>query len=70
MIKVTRLNNTELWINADLIEFLEVTPDTIITLNTHDKILVKEHPAQIVEAIIEYRRRIAAQLPPIMAKEE
>lgn len=70
MIKVTRLNNTELWVNADMIEFLEATPDTIITLNTHEKILVKEQPAQIVKAVIEYRRQIAAQLPKIVTPEE
>jgi len=42
MIQVTRLNDTKLVINADLIEFVEEIPDTIISLTTGKKIMVKE----------------------------
>jgi flagellar protein FlbD len=59
MIKVTRLNGKELIINADLIETVEATPDTIITLTTNSKYMVRETPEEIVEKVVEYRRRIS-----------
>jgi flagellar protein FlbD len=70
MIEVTRLNNSKLWVNADMIEFVEATPDTIISLVTHNKIVVKERPAQIVDAVIDFRRQIMEQRPQIKAREE
>ena len=42
MIKVTRFNHTELIVNADMIEFVEHTPDTVITMLTGRKVLVLE----------------------------
>ncbi len=42
MIKVTKLNGRELVVNADLIEFIESTPDTLISLTTGRKIMVLE----------------------------
>ena len=42
MIEVTRLNDTKLLINSDLIELVEETPDTVITLTTGRKLIVKE----------------------------
>ena len=42
MIEVTRLNGKGLTINSDLIEMIEETPDTVITLTTGKKIIVKE----------------------------
>ncbi len=59
MIKVTRLNGKELVINADLIETVEATPDTIITLTTNSKYMVKETPEEIVDKVVEYKRRIS-----------
>lgn len=69
MIKVTRLNNSELWVNAEMIEFVEATPDTVISLVSHAKIVVKEPPQVIVEAVVEYRRRINCQHPQIIEQE-
>ena len=42
MIYVTRINNKEFAINPDLIETLEATPDTVITLTNDSKYIVKE----------------------------
>jgi flagellar protein FlbD len=56
MIKVTRLNDTPLILNADLIEFVEAIPDTIISLTTGRKILVKETTEEIVEKVVEFKR--------------
>ena len=58
MIKLTRLNNVALIINAELIEFVEESPDTIVTLTTGQKIIVKESVNEVVERVLEYRRSI------------
>ncbi len=58
MIKVTRLNKTELYVNEDHIEFLEETPDTIITLNTGIKIVVTEKIEVIIARIVAFRKRV------------
>ena len=58
MIKVTKLNNKEIVINADLIRFIEQTPDTLITLISGDKIIVKEPMDEIVKRAIEYNRSV------------
>lgn len=47
MIEVTRLNGTQILVNADLIELVEETPDTVITFTTGRKIIVKESRQQI-----------------------
>ena len=56
MIKVTRFNQTELLVNADLVEFVETTPDTVITLVTGRKILVRETAEEVRQRILDYRR--------------
>ena len=58
MIKVTRLNNSELWVNAEMIEFVEATPDTVISLVNNKKLIVKEPAESVVKAVLEYRRQI------------
>jgi flagellar protein FlbD len=58
MIRITRLNKTELIVNADLIEFIEATPDTIITLTTGQKLIASEPVEEVVERVIAFRRRI------------
>jgi len=58
LIKVTRFNKSSLVINAELIEFVEATPDTIITLTDGKKIVVCENVDEIIEKIIAYRRQI------------
>jgi len=58
MIHVTRMNRTPMVLNADLIEHLESTPDTVISLTNGQKIVVKESPEDIVRKVIEYRREI------------
>jgi len=58
MIKVTRLNKKEFWINPHLIEFIESTPDTVITLTSGKKVVVEESPELLLKKIIEYRNKI------------
>ena len=58
MIRVTRLNGKEFVVNADLIQFLEETPDTVITLVSHEKIVVKEPMNEVVRRVIDYGRSL------------
>lgn len=57
MICLTRTNGTQFYINPELIQTVEQTPDTIITLINSKKILVKDTPQEIAERFIEYRRK-------------
>lgn len=58
MIEVTRLNDTKLMINCDLIEMVEQSPDTIISLTTGKKIIVKESMQDIRNLTILYKKEI------------
>ena len=58
MIKLTKINGQEFFINSDLMEFIESTPDTIITLTTGKKIIVKETADEVIEKIIEFKSRV------------
>ena len=59
MILVTRLNKaSQFYVNENMIEFLEETPDTIITLNTGKKVTVSESAIEVVEKIREEQIRI------------
>jgi flagellar protein FlbD len=57
MITVTRFDQSDFILNADLIEFVEAKPDTHITLVTGKKLLVSQTPQEIVERVIEFRRQ-------------
>jgi flagellar protein FlbD len=63
MIKVTRLNGKEFVVNADLIQYLEETPDTIITLVNHEKVVVKEKVDEVIRRVIEYNRGVRMAVP-------
>jgi flagellar protein FlbD len=58
MIEVTRLNDKKLIINADLIEKVEESPDTMITLTSGNKIIVKESRQEIKNLVILYKKEI------------
>jgi flagellar protein FlbD len=56
MIRLTRLNHVPLIVNADLIEHVEVTPDTVVALTTGQKFMVLESAEEVVERVIQYRK--------------
>ena len=56
MIEVTRLNGTQILVNADLIELVEETPDTVITFTTGRKIIVKESRQMVKNLVKLYRQ--------------
>ena len=57
MIKVTRLDDTDLVINAELIEFVEASPETIICLTTGKKVMVRETIDEIVDRVAAFKRK-------------
>ena len=58
MIEVTRLNGTTVLINSDLIETVEETPDTDISLTTGKKFIVKESRQEVKNLVKSYKRDI------------
>ncbi|MBW7997693.1 MAG: flagellar FlbD family protein [Candidatus Glassbacteria bacterium] len=64
MITLTKLNGQEMVINAELIESVEKTPDTIVGLVTGKRFMVRETVEDVVALVMEYRR----QLPPFWRK--
>ena len=56
MIKLRRLNDTEIVVNADKIKYVESTPDTIVTLMNNEKILVSNSVDELIQKVIEFRR--------------
>ena len=67
MILVTRLNGQGVYVNADLILFLESSPETILTLENGKKITVKESIPQVIDRIVEFKARCypnVAKQPP------
>jgi flagellar protein FlbD len=62
MIQLTRLNNQALTLNSDLIKFIEQSPDTLITLVTGEKIVVRESPKEVLARFVEFRRSVLQDL--------
>lgn len=60
MILLKRLNGTEFGINADLIERLEITPDTVVTLVDGTKYVVADTVEEVIDRIVAFRARIIA----------
>ena len=58
MIYVTRLNHTPVVLNSDLIEHVENTPDTVISLTTGQKLMVLESTEEIIDRVVKFRRAI------------
>ena len=63
MIQLTRLNNTRLAVNSDLIKFVEEAPDTVITLLNGEKLVVRETTAEVIECVRRFRRSILLSEP-------
>lgn len=62
MIELTKLNDIKFSINPELIEIVETTPDTVITLTTGRKLIVKESRQDIKNLVLSYKRKIYSEL--------
>ena len=58
MIRLRRINNQEVILNSELIEYIEEIPDTIITLVNGHKIVVLENPEEVIKKVIAYKQKI------------
>ncbi len=59
MILLTKINKAPIAVNCDLIEYIEETPDSVITLTTGDKVVVQQSMADIIQKIVAYRKTVA-----------
>jgi flagellar protein FlbD len=59
MILLTKINGQQIVVNCDLIEYIEETPDTVITLTNNDKVIVRDRMAEIIDMVVHYRRIVA-----------
>ncbi len=64
MIRLTRINHVPLVLNADLIEHIETTPDTVISMTNGQKFVVLESTDDVIRKVIDFRREIATGTPP------
>lgn len=58
MIQLTRINRTALVLNSDLIEHVEVTPDTVISMTNGQKFMVRESAGEVISKVIAFRKSI------------
>ncbi len=58
MIRLTRLNHAPMVLNSDLIEHIDITPDTVITLTNGQILRVLESADEVVRLSVEFRRRV------------
>jgi len=63
MIHLTRINHVPLVLNSDLIEHIETTPDTVVSLTSGQKLIVLETADEIIRKVIDFQR--AVHLPPV-----
>ena len=63
MIKVTRLNGAAFIVNAELIETVEACPDTVLSLATGNRVVVREPVEDVIARVIEYRRKVNSEKP-------
>jgi flagellar protein FlbD len=62
MIRLTRLNREQFYLNPDLIQEMESTPDTVLTLTSGTRLVVMERPDTIIAEVVEFRRRFSGLL--------
>lgn len=62
MIELTKFNDSKITVNAEIIESIEETPDTVITLTTGKKLIVKESRQDVVERVISYKNAIYSNI--------
>ena len=60
MIQLTKINGAGIVVNPDLIEYIEETPDTVLTITNGDKVVVKDRMVDIIDKVVRYRRLISA----------
>jgi flagellar protein FlbD len=70
MIELTRLNGTPLYVNCDLVKWAEAAPDTLLTLVSGEKVVVRESCAELVERLQKHRLELLTELIKTMPEPE
>jgi flagellar protein FlbD len=65
MVLLTKINGTPIALNSDMIEFIEETPDTVITLSNGDKIVVRERMTDVIGKVVDFRSLVAGSMLPV-----
>ncbi len=58
MILLKKINDAPIAVNSDLIQYIEETPDTIITMTNNDKVVVQEPMTAVIQKVVHFRRLI------------
>ncbi len=61
MIELTRFDGSRFFVNVEFIEFVEPTPDTVVSLIDHKKLLVRESAAEVVQRIMAYHASVSGR---------
>ncbi|OGR57693.1 MAG: flagellar protein FlbD [Elusimicrobia bacterium GWC2_51_8] len=61
MIKLKKLNGFEIIVNAELIESVEATPDTVISLATGNRFIVRDSVEEVVARVVEYKKKVYSE---------
>jgi len=69
VIRLTNLGGREFVLNADYIETIESKPDTLIKLFNEKKYIVKESVDEVIQRVVEYKRKISVPVPKLPRKE-
>ncbi|MCL1819186.1 MAG: flagellar FlbD family protein [Oscillospiraceae bacterium] len=70
MVCVSRLNGKVFYINPDLIEFLEETPDTVLTTTTGKKLVVEDSVDEVISKIVAFKQKVFLGLPQVISQED
>lgn len=70
MIEVRLINDQTVVLNSELIELIEATPDTIISLTTGKKMIVRESVDEVVDKIVDFRRRVGIVVKDVTRAED
>jgi flagellar protein FlbD len=60
MIAVTRLDGTSMWLNSELVEWIEQTPDTLVGLVNGERFMIRESPEEVLRRVVDFKRSILA----------
>jgi len=58
VIKITKLNNESVYVNPDLVEFVEASPDTALLMRGGKRVVVRDSVDAVLERILEYKKNI------------
>jgi flagellar protein FlbD len=64
MIQLTRLNHEPFYLNPDLIQEMETTPDTVLTLASGARIVVQEAPEKVIDEVVAFKKRVFSPRDP------